>query len=237
MDDPTTTTANAAQPPFGLNSQAYLEQLDMMKVSLPISHQIIRAYRPFPFSSSPFAFPQRQMDSAVGQDAVKKARWSPTNGQQQHQQHQQQQQQQQAQRQQFDNYGYGSFSQLAAAAGPTLAPPGAQQGPPQPSNAQLLHSGAAGPALTLNTSLSGIPQGPGSAISPSAAQGGLGGGVSLAGNGHHQNGHPMSAYPQSAFPSLAAAYQMSSLMGMSPLSAQMLGSYGFSPAVSNFQQV
>ncbi|EJD46961.1 hypothetical protein AURDEDRAFT_113577 [Auricularia subglabra TFB-10046 SS5] len=201
------------QSPFGLSNQAYLEQLDMMK---------------------------RQMDSAAGQDAVKKARWSPTNGAQP------QQQPQARQPNSFDNYGYGSFSALgapgavanqanpaAATAGPTLAPPnGAPQGPPQPSNAQLLHSGAAGPALTLNTNMSGIQAGPGSAISPSAQQGGLGGGVPAG----LANGQLMSAYPQSAFPTLAAAYQMSNLMGMSPLSTGMLGSYGFSPAVANFQQ-
>lgn len=191
-----------------LNNQAYLDQLDMMK---------------------------RQIDPAAGQDAVKKARWSPTNGQAaQAQQQQQQQQQRQAV---LDNYAYNSFSALAQGSqpGPTLAPPnGAAQGPPQPSNAQLLHSGAAGPALTLNTNMNAIATGPPSAISPSAAQGGLGGGVQ-AGAGAMQNGHPLSAYPQSAFPTLAAAYQMSSLM--SPLAASgMLGSYGFSPAVSNFQQ-
>jgi len=50
----------------------------------------------------------------------------------------------------------------------------------------------------------------------------------------------MSAYPQSAFPSLAAAYQMSALMGMSgmsPLGNSMLGNYGFSPAAANFSQM
>ena len=163
--------------------------------------------------------------SAAPAGADKKPRWEPTNGA-------------------AGVSTGGAVYQQFAAAGPTVAHPNgiAQQGPPQPSNAQLLHSGAAGPALTLNTSLSSIPTGPASAISPSQIQGGLGGGVTIAGAGHHQQHQqqPMSAYPQSAFPSLAAAYQMSALMGMSgmsPLGNSMLGNYGFSPAAANFSQM
>ncbi|KAH7098265.1 hypothetical protein BKA62DRAFT_713501 [Auriculariales sp. MPI-PUGE-AT-0066] len=168
-----------------------------------------------------FAF-QRSMDpntAAATAPTDKKPRWEPTNGA-------------------APAPGVASTYTPFAAAGPTIAPHGsAQQGPPLPNNAQLLHSGAAGPALTLNTNMGVIPTGPASAISPSQIQGGLGGGVHLSGAAalHHQQ-QLASAYPQSAFPSLAAAYQMSSIMGLSPLATGMLGNYGFSPASANFGQ-